>query len=226
MMSSNTHYPAYNGSTDRLMNITVTTFDDREAISDECLITYGIHSSPFGEVLIATTSYGICNLHFLDEENESIITNELRKNWKHAELQFDPVLTQTLCDRIFQPVFQSTNLETNSGYPLKPFSLVLKGTNFQIQVWKALFNIPFGRVITYQDLALWLDRPTAARAVGTAVGKNPIAYLVPCHRVVRVSGALGGYRWGLDRKASILEWEANQLAPPSDYPQETLREAK
>jgi AraC family transcriptional regulator of adaptative response/methylated-DNA-[protein]-cysteine methyltransferase len=209
------------------MNLNVITFDDRKASSTEWLITYGIHSTPFGDVLVATTLYGICNLHFLDEPEELAIENNLYKAWNSIEIQCDPIITQPLCDRLFQPGAQPGNIEANRfGNPLEPLSIVLKGTTFQIHVWKALLKIPFGKVITYQELAQWIDRPTATRAVGTAVGKNPIAYLIPCHRVIRVSGALGGYRWGLDRKASILEWEANQLSPPSDYAQETLREAK
>jgi AraC family transcriptional regulator, regulatory protein of adaptative response / methylated-DNA-[protein]-cysteine methyltransferase len=88
---------------------------------------------------------------------------------------------------------------------------LVKGTNFQIQVWRALLKVPFGGTITYQNLAETIDRPKAARAVGNAVGSNPIAYLIPCHRVIRNSGELGGYRWGIERKSSILGWEASMV---------------
>lgn len=90
--------------------------------------------------------------------------------------------------------------------------LHVKGTNFQIQVWRALLHIPFGNLTTYQKLAQAIGRPTAARAIGNAVGANPVSYLIPCHRVIRGSGALGGYRWGLERKTAILGWEASHNA--------------
>ena len=98
--------------------------------------------------------------------------------------------------------------------------LHLRGTNFQIQVWRALLRIPFGSLTTYQHLAQALGKPTAARAVGNAVGNNPVGYLIPCHRVIRGSGELGGYRWGLDRKAALIGWEAARCDAETDEPQE------
>ncbi len=163
-------------------------------------IGYGIHPTPFGQCLIATTCRGICNLHFLDTTSQNA-ADLLRLEWSNADIIPDQQATQAICDRIFTPV-AATN---------KPLILVVKGTNFQIQVWRALLNVPFGGITTYQGLAEAMGRPTAARAIGNALGRNPIGYLIPCHRVIRGSGELGGFRWGLDRKTVLLGWEASQM---------------
>jgi len=155
-------------------------------------IRYGIHDTPFGKALIATTLRGICHLQFDGDEQT------LRSEWANAEIVFDPQPTQPLCNLIFNP-----------GTSGEPLTVWVKGTNFQVQVWRALLTIPFGEVTTYQRLAEAMGRPTAARAVGNAVGKNSIGYLIPCHRVIRESGELGGYRWGKERKTAILGWEAS-----------------
>lgn len=162
-------------------------------------IRYGLHDSPFGQILLATTDRGVCNLHFLNElieDTDSI----LQASWPNAEIVFDPQTTEPLKALIFDAVPTQN---------LKPLTLLVKGTNFQIQVWRALLQVPFGGVATYQAIAHLIGRPTAARAVGTAIGNNPIGYLIPCHRVIRESGELGGYRWGLERKTAILGWEAS-----------------
>jgi AraC family transcriptional regulator, regulatory protein of adaptative response / methylated-DNA-[protein]-cysteine methyltransferase len=164
-------------------------------------IWYGIHDTTFGKSLIATTSRGICNLHFLDVMDEENAENILRQEWTKAEIMRDQQVTQEICDRIF---YKSTS---SNG---KPLVLFIKGTNFQIQVWRGLLKIPFGSITTYQGLAKAIGRPNAARAVGNALGSNPISYLIPCHRVIRESGELGGYRWGINRKTTMLGWEASQ----------------
>ena len=112
-------------------------------------------------------------------------------------------MVRDLCDRIFSPV------TTRSTQPL---TLLVKGTNFQLQVWRALLHIPSGRLTTYQTIANIIERPKAVRSVGSAIGKNPIGYLIPCHRVIRSSGEMGGYRWGLDRKQAILGWEMSEVS--------------
>ena len=155
-------------------------------------IRYGIHDTPFGKALIATTLRGICHLQFDGDEQT------LRSEWANAEIVFGPQTTQPLCNLIFNP-----------GTSGEPLTVWVKGTNFQVQVWRALLTIPFGEVTTYQRLAEAMGRPTAARALGNAVGKNSIGYLIPCHRVIRESGELGGYRWGKERKTAILGWEAS-----------------
>jgi AraC family transcriptional regulator of adaptative response/methylated-DNA-[protein]-cysteine methyltransferase len=162
-------------------------------------IGYGIHPSPFGECLIAMTSRGICNLHFLETTSENA-ADILRLEWPNANIVQDQQTTQEICDRIFTPIAANST----------PLILFVKGTNFQIQVWRALLRIPFGGITTYQGLAAAMGRPTAARAVGNALGRNPVGYLIPCHRVIRESGELGGFRWGLDRKPVLLGWEASQ----------------
>lgn len=162
-------------------------------------IRYGIHETSFGYCLIATTARGICNLHFLNQSDEQVAAQFLQAEWPNAEIMRDQQVTEEMCDRIFSVI------QYNS-----PVVLHVKGTNFQIQVWRALLNLPFASMTTYQDLAASIGRPTAARAIGNAIGRNPIGYLIPCHRVIRASGELGGYRWGLKRKTAMLSWEAVQ----------------
>lgn len=163
-------------------------------------IRYGVHETPFGYCLIATTARGICNLYFLDKTDEKTAEDYLRIKWTNAEIIRDQQMTEEISDRIFNPFADHRS------------SLVLhvKGTNFQIQVWRALLRIPFAGITTYQGLAASIGRPTAARAIGNAIGSNPVGYLIPCHRVIRESGAMGGYRWGLERKTVILGWEASR----------------
>lgn len=163
-------------------------------------IRYGIHETPFGKSLLASTTRGICNLYFLDAETEPIAAQLLARRWQNATLIRDPCATQALNDQIFY-----------GNAPAQPLSLLVKGTNFQIQVWRALLHIPLGAMTTYYAIANRIDRPTAVRAVGNAIGCNPIAYLIPCHRVIRESGEPGGYRWGLERKLVLLGWEASQI---------------
>lgn len=166
------------------------------------VIRYGVHDTPLGAALLATTARGICNLLFLDATGATDAGVVLRREWPGATLHDDPCVTQPLMDSIFNAA-ESAN---------KPLVLHVKGSNFQIQVWRALLQIPPGALVSYQMLAATLGRPTAARAVGNALGRNPVAYLIPCHRVLRESGELGGYRWGLERKAALIGWEATHAA--------------
>jgi AraC family transcriptional regulator of adaptative response/methylated-DNA-[protein]-cysteine methyltransferase len=171
-------------------------------------IHYSIHETPFGLALIATTHRGICNLSFLESAQAQLVEQTLRRTWTNAEIIQDQQITQPFCDLIFTPEIPGTD-GAAAGNHQKPLMLWVKGTNFQIQVWRALLRVPFGSLITYQTLAALIGRPTAARAVGNAVGSNPIGYLIPCHRVLRESGEIGGYRWGVERKTAILGWEAS-----------------
>ena len=163
-------------------------------------IRYGIHDTPFGKALIATTARGVCNLHFLDVSCEQSAEQVLRQSWSSAEIIHDSQITQPLQELLF---------DSATFRAQKPLTVLVKGTNFQIQVWRALLKVPFGAMTTYQTVAEMIGRPTATRAVGNAIGNNPIGYLIPCHRVIRESGQLGGYRWGLERKTAILGWEAS-----------------
>lgn len=174
-------------------------------------IHYGIHDTPFGKALIATTARGVCNLHFLDVADQLTVEQTLRRSWSNAEIIHDVKATQPLHDLIFDSSISRDSTKWTLREQ-KSLTVLVKGTNFQIQVWRALLNVPFGGMTTYQSVAEMIGRPTATRAVGTAVGNNPIGYLIPCHRVLRASGELGGYRWGLERKTAILGWEASRAS--------------
>jgi AraC family transcriptional regulator of adaptative response/methylated-DNA-[protein]-cysteine methyltransferase len=159
-------------------------------------IRHGLHPTPFGRALIAVTARGVCGLHFVDGENAAL--DRLRATWPHAVLRRDPAGTASLASRIFAPL---------AAPAAKPLALLVRGTNFQIQVWRALLALPFGAVTSYGGIARRIGAPGATRAVGNAVAANPVAYLIPCHRVLRESGEMGGYRWGETRKAVMLAWE-------------------
>jgi len=165
-------------------------------------IHYGFHPTPFGECLLGVTGRGVCWLSFLNDENRSAALDEFKAHWHGAEISENPTGTSSITRRIFSSV------RDNSGRPL---GVLLMGTNFQIKVWQALLNIPAGTVTTYHAIGERIGASRAARAVGGAVGHNVIAYLIPCHRVIRQSGLLGGYRWGQERKRAMLGWEAARV---------------
>lgn len=165
-------------------------------------IRYGVHPSPFGGCLIGVTERGICAMSFLEAEGRQDAEREIRARWEAAALVEDPAATAPLVKRIF-----------GSGAPMELPTLHLEGTNFQIRVWEALLRIPPGAVTTYERVAEGIGSPGAVRAVGSAVGRNPIAFLIPCHRVIRKSGELGEYRWGGSRKRAMLGWEAARARP-------------
>jgi AraC family transcriptional regulator of adaptative response/methylated-DNA-[protein]-cysteine methyltransferase len=169
----------------------------KKIVNKKCCILYSYYDSPFGLCLIATTENKLCNLYFLADNDKSTGLDLLHVEWPDADISETSSAIKTLGDRLFNgtPPDSST------------FSLHLQGTAFQTQVWQALLDIPFGQTITYQELAQSIGRPTAARAVGNAVGRNPISFLIPCHRVIRSSGKLGGYRWGFPCKTALLDWE-------------------
>jgi len=164
-------------------------------------IAYGRHETPFGDCLLAATTRGICQLLFLTEGGWTQAVTELRDQWREADLVEDTTQTQPYIDQIF-PV--------NGQQGQRAVTLLLKGTNFQLKVWNALLQIPQGVAWSYEDVAQAIGQPTAARAVGGAVGANPIGYLIPCHRVIRKSGVIQEYRWGPTRKKAILAWESAQ----------------
>ncbi|MCL6430877.1 MAG: methylated-DNA--[protein]-cysteine S-methyltransferase [Anaerolineae bacterium] len=161
-------------------------------------IVYGYHPTPFGECLLGLTTRGICWLSFVVGGDRGRSLTALRHCWERAGICLDESATQPLVERIF-------GAWEGAGAPLP---LLLRGTNFQIKVWEALLRIPGGCVASYHDVARWIGAPAAARAVGRAVGGNPIAYIIPCHRVIRRVGAFGQYRWGEPRKLAMLGWEA------------------
>ncbi len=161
-------------------------------------IRYGVHPSPFGQAFLATTERGICGLRFVDDDAGEAV-DWLRRLWPGARMREDRAGTRAVSEHVFDP-------DAGARGSLK---LLVKGTNFQIAVWKALLKIPPGRLVAYEQIAQAIGRPSASRAVGSAVGANRISYLIPCHRVIRGSGALGGYAWGLPRKRAMIGWESS-----------------
>lgn len=169
-------------------------------------IEYGFHNSPFGLCLIGVTDRGICWLSFMASDQDPVSAiNEMKAYWHNSVFHEDPVLTRAFVDRIFVEK------------PEKKLHLFVKGTNFQVKVWEALLRIPLGNVTTYQDIARSISNPNALQAVGSAVGSNHIAYLIPCHRVIRKDGVLGQYRWSSSRKKSIIGWEMARLEGPNKH---------
>lgn len=164
-------------------------------------ILYGIHPSPFGECLLAVTERGVCALYFVGPRRRGKAVDDLQGRWEKATLIESPQATKPSLDNIF-------SLDTRDGKDT--VSLFLKGTNFQIKVWEALLNIPPGVVCSYEGVAAYLGKPAARRAVGGAVAANPVAYVIPCHRVIQKIGAFGNYRYGLTRKKAMIGWEAAQ----------------
>ena len=163
-------------------------------------IRHSIAQTPFGDVLVASTDKGICHMAFCDDTAEAI--DKLMGHFPNAHYQQSSDEMQRNALLIFK----------QNGHELKQVKLHLKGTEFQLKVWEALLKIPAGQLISYGQLAQRINKPKAARAVGTANGDNPVAFLIPCHRVIQSSGALGGYHWGLSRKAAMIGWEAAQQA--------------
>lgn len=163
-------------------------------------IRYGIHPSPFGKCLLALTPRGICHLSFL-QSGEGDALDALAEDWSEASLTEDGKATASLAERIF-----GLGIARPEANP--PLALHLRGTNFQLKVWEALLQIPPGAAATYEQIAARIGKPAALRAVGSAVGRNPIAYLIPCHRALRKTGEFGNYRYGAARKKAMLarEW--------------------
>lgn len=182
---------------DLLVNLHAVTPGELKQAGAGLTIHYGFHPSPFGECLIALTARGICHLSFLPAKDRRAALAELRAEWPRATLEEAPRKTRPIVDRLF----------ARAGGKSPPIDLHVRGTNFQIKVWEALLRIPPGSVISYEDLAWRIHAPRAVRAAASAVAGNPIAYLIPCHRVIRKSGLLGGYRWGETRKKVLLAWE-------------------
>ncbi len=164
-------------------------------------IRYGFHPSPFGVALAMMTERGLAGLAFGDAGEEAAAMADMRSRWPRANYAEDAQATAPLARRIFDPA---------QWRPERPLRVVLIGTDFQVRVWETLLAIPMGRAVTYSDIAAKVCTPAASRAVGAAVGRNPISFVVPCHRVVGKGGAITGYHWGLTRKRAMLGWEAGR----------------
>src|SRR5215510_5343526 len=162
-------------------------------------IRYGFHPSPFGTALVMASERGLAGLAFADAGEEKAALADMRRRWPNASYLEDSAGTATLARRIFDPKRWCAE---------EPLRVVLIGTDWEVRVWETLLRIPMGRLTSYSTIASKLCAPKAARAVGAAVGKNPISFVVPCHRVVGSTGALTGYHWGITRKRAMLGWEA------------------
>jgi AraC family transcriptional regulator, regulatory protein of adaptative response / methylated-DNA-[protein]-cysteine methyltransferase len=166
-------------------------------------IHFGFHPSPFGSALVMATERGLAGLAFADPGEERAALNDMKSRWPHASYLEDSARTTAIARRIFDPTQWRSQ---------QPLHVTLIGTDWEVRVWETLMQIPMGRLVTYSDVAGKINAPKAARAVGAAVGKNPISFVVPCHRVVGKSGELTGYHWGITRKRAMLGWEAGQVA--------------
>jgi len=183
---------------DLFINLHAVTPGELKRAGAGLSIQYGFHPSPFGECLIGVTSRGVCHLGFVSPKDRRTAFAELTAEWPQAQFKEAPRVTTPLARRLFKRI--------NGHAP--GIDLHVRGTNFQIKVWEALLRIPPGGVVSYEYLARHIQAPRAVRAVANAVAHNPVAWLIPCHRVIRKSGALGGYRWGETRKKALLAWEA------------------
>lgn len=188
---------------DLFMTFEAMTPGEYKKMGDGLQIDYGFHATPFGECLLAITERGICHLSFVEEEGQDDAYSHLQRNWEYADFQEDAHKTQPLIDQIF--------VTQQATPPSHPFHLLVKGTNFQVNVWQALLSIPRGTMVCYQDIAAYLGKPKSTRAVANAIAINPIAYLIPCHRVITKNGHIHRYRWGAARKKAILGWEAADM---------------
>ena len=187
---------------DQFVNIEAVTPGQYKHLGGGLHIRYGIHSSPFGPMLLALTDKGICELAFGSEEILEKEAEVLVKRWPAARICHDTHRTSPTADRLFSPSNGSRD-GRESG-----FRLFVKGTNFQINVWRALLRVPEGSLISYKQLAQLTGNPAAVRATASAVGANPVSYLIPCHRILRSSGELGGYHWGVERKKALIAWDS------------------
>lgn len=182
---------------DLFISIEGMTPDQYRKAGSGLTIYTGFHHSPFGKYLLAASSRGrVCNLQFIDDEKTAL--SELERQWSASRLIHDPERTGLIARKLF-------NRETPD-----PVGLLLRGTPFQLKVWEALLKIPRGELVSYQLVAEYVNNPRGLQAVGSAIGKNPVAYLVPCHRVIKKAGQISEYRWGSTRKSAIIGWEASE----------------
>ena len=168
-------------------------------------VRYGFHPTPFGRALLLTSPRGLLGLSFVTERGDDFALGEQAERWPKARLILDRRATATIAQRVF----------ARAALNNAPLAALITGTNFQIKVWEALLKIPEGALVSYTQLGAEIGCPHGARAVGTAVAANPLAYLIPCHRVIRQTGAFNDYRWGPERKRAIIAWEAARAGESS-----------
>jgi len=182
---------------DLFINIESMTPGDYKKGGENLSINYSFTQSPFGKIIIASTSLGVCHIAF--ENDEAVAISKLQSSFPNASYQ-------KITDDFHLDALKIFKSDWNHREKIK---LHLKGTDFQLKVWETLLTLPLGSLTTYGSIAKKIDKPKASRAVGTAIGSNPVAFLIPCHRVIQQSGNLGGYMWGETRKSAIIAWEAS-----------------
>lgn len=189
---------------DHFVQLEAVTPGEYKSRGKQVHIEYGVHSTPLGSIFVAVTQRGVCRAEFMDFNNMDDLLESLHNAWPLSSIRESVSSTRHVVDAFF-----GSNTATKHG----PLSIHVKGTNFQIAVWRALLKIPPGAVASYGQVATALGAPRSARAVGNAIGANPVALLIPCHRVIQQSGALGGYRWGPAKKLMVQTWERMQDEP-------------
>jgi len=189
---------------DHFVTLEAVTPGQFKTSGKDLTIEYATCQSPFGLAFIAATDRGICHLAFVTQNNANEPLDRLRKSWPNACVKLNHNKIATLGRTIFN---------ANAGFS-STLNMLVKGSNFQVKVWKSLLQIPSGKLCSYSHIARKIHKPRAFRAVANAIGANPIAYLIPCHRVIRSTGALGGYHWGVERKLAMQVYEARYCKSP------------
>ncbi|MBZ5488352.1 methylated-DNA--[protein]-cysteine S-methyltransferase [Halomonas aquamarina] len=194
---------------DHFVQLEAVTPGEHKRQGEGVYIEYGVHPTPLGNVLVATTPRGICRMGFVDATSADELLARLAREWPRSTLHHRPEATAYVVDALF------------AAPKAEPHTLALHvtGTNFQVAVWRALLTIPEGQLASYTHIAQALGMPKSSRAVGNAVGANPVALWIPCHRVIQQSGALGGYRWGLPKKQMVQAWEVAQMQTSVSEPE-------
>jgi AraC family transcriptional regulator of adaptative response/methylated-DNA-[protein]-cysteine methyltransferase len=194
---------SYTGSLhDSLVHFEVISPVEFKLLEASGKMKFGFHPTPFGECFLVQTERGILHLGFDEKHDREVALNQFKQSWPQVTLSESRIETGSLVNHIFS---------ADHSYPSHPVNLLLKGTNFQISVWHTLLRIPIGSMVSYEDIANSICRPKAVRAVANAVAANPVAYLIPCHRVIAKSGRIHQYRWGAVRKIAMLGWEAARV---------------
>ena len=184
---------------EQFVSIEAVTPGQYKRLGNGLKIYYGVHATPFGLMLLAVTARGICELAFGSVERLDDEAKDLQRRWPAAQITHDPQRTAPTADNLFNPGSRTQKME---------FQLFVKGTNFQVNVWRALLRVPEGSLVSYRQLAQMSGKPSAIRATASAIGANPVSYLIPCHRILRTSGELGGYHWGIERKRALIAWDS------------------
>ena len=193
---------------DLIVNVYAMTPGELKGEGAGLTIRFGVHPSPFGDCLVAVTDRGICAVSFLSAERGREPREELESRWSRATFRKSQAETKDVANRIFDP----SRWKNDS-----PLSVIVRGTNFQVRVWEALVRIPPGCAVSYEQVASRIGEPASARPVGSAVARNPVAFLIPCHRVIRKTGDFGEYGSGSARKKAILAWEAAHFREPPGH---------